>query len=53
MQARAFVLIPLLELEPGFVIPGVGSAADCLSDIDAPEAAAVVPLPLQGDENRS
>lgn len=45
MHLRAFVLVPLLQLEPGFRIPGRGAAADCLQDIDADEAAAVVPLP--------
>jgi 2-amino-4-hydroxy-6-hydroxymethyldihydropteridine diphosphokinase len=53
MQQRAFVLVPLLELEPGFEIPGVGPAADCLEDIGASEAAAVVPLPSTSNENRS
>lgn len=53
MQLRAFVLVPLLELEPGFVIPGVGPAADCLAEIDASEVAAVVPLPAGQDSNCS
>jgi 2-amino-4-hydroxy-6-hydroxymethyldihydropteridine diphosphokinase len=53
MQQRAFVLVPLLELEPSFEIPGVGPAADCLEDIGASEAAAVVPLPSTSNENRS
>lgn len=30
MAERAFVLLPLLELEPDFAIPGAGSAAACL-----------------------
>jgi 2-amino-4-hydroxy-6-hydroxymethyldihydropteridine diphosphokinase len=30
MDQRAFVLVPLLELEPGFSIPGKGKAADFL-----------------------
>jgi len=30
MQQRAFVLHPLLEIEPGCVIPGLGLAADFL-----------------------
>jgi len=45
MHLRAFVLIPLLELEPDFEIPGHGSAADCLQRIDPSERAAVVALP--------
>jgi len=53
MQLRAFVLVPLLELEPGFMIPGVGPVVDCLADIDASEAAAVVPLPSTRKESRS
>ena len=51
MHLRAFVLVPLLELEPGFVIPGVGPAADCLAGIDASEAAAVVPLTAERTDN--
>jgi 2-amino-4-hydroxy-6-hydroxymethyldihydropteridine diphosphokinase len=43
MHLRAFVLVPLLELEPGFVIPGRGPAADCLGRIDTAEVAAVKP----------
>jgi len=31
MAERAFVLVPLLELEPEFEIPGIGSAANCLA----------------------
>ena len=30
MAQRAFVLVPLLELDPAVVIPGIGPAADCL-----------------------
>ena len=44
MHLRAFVLIPLLELEPEFKIPGLGSAADCLQRVEPSERAAVVPL---------
>ena len=48
LQARAFVLLPLLELDPGLVIPGAGPAvgllAACLGQrvsrlCDAPAAA--------------
>ena len=45
MHLRAFVLVPLLELEPGFEIPGAGPAADYLQDIDPQERAAVQPVP--------
>lgn len=33
MHQRAFVLTPLLELAPGFVIPGHGPARDCLDGL--------------------
>lgn len=49
MHLRAFVLVPLLDLEPGFVIPGRGPAADCLERIDAGEVAAVKPWTGAGD----
>jgi 2-amino-4-hydroxy-6-hydroxymethyldihydropteridine diphosphokinase len=41
MQDRAFVLIPLLELEPEFEIPGIGRARACL---DALEPQRVTPI---------
>ena len=44
MHVRAFVLIPLLELEPGFEIPGRGSAAHCLQRIPTSERATVLAL---------
>ena len=44
MHLRAFVLVPLLELEPDFLIPGIGLAADCLDTIDPGETAAVAAL---------
>jgi len=34
MHLRAFVLVPLLELEPDFVIPGIGLARTCLEKLD-------------------
>lgn len=44
MHLRAFVLVPLVELEPGFVVPGVGRAAALLESLAAVDVAAVVPL---------
>lgn len=52
MHLRAFVLVPLLELEPAFRIPGRGAAADFLRNIDADQAAAIVPLPPAGTERK-
>ena len=34
MHLRAFVLQPLLELDPDFSIPGIGPAAACLSGLE-------------------
>jgi 2-amino-4-hydroxy-6-hydroxymethyldihydropteridine diphosphokinase len=34
LHERAFVLIPLNELEPGLVIPGTGSVAELLEGLD-------------------
>ena len=53
MHLRAFVLVPLLELDPAFVIPGRGRAVDCLRDIDADEVAAVAPLPPAATERKA
>jgi 2-amino-4-hydroxy-6-hydroxymethyldihydropteridine diphosphokinase len=33
MHERAFVLVPLVELDPEFRIPGLGRAADCLAKL--------------------
>jgi len=52
MHLRAFVLVPLLELEPGFLIPGQGPAADVLGQLDPLETAAVVPLTSNCEELR-
>lgn len=51
MRDRAFVLLPLLELDPQFLIPGVGSAAACLRSIDAREVAAVQPIAIEENES--
>ncbi|MET0329703.1 MAG: 2-amino-4-hydroxy-6-hydroxymethyldihydropteridine diphosphokinase [Luteimonas sp.] len=34
LHQRAFALVPLLELDPGIAIPGVGSASDALALVD-------------------
>jgi len=44
MHLRAFVLVPLLEVEPDFDIPGLGPAAHWLQRLDPLEAAGVAPL---------
>ena len=44
MHERAFVLVPLQELDPGFDIPGIGSVAECLARMTPEERASVVPL---------
>jgi 2-amino-4-hydroxy-6-hydroxymethyldihydropteridine diphosphokinase len=41
MHRRAFVLVPLLQLQPEFVIAGVGRARDCLEQFDPAEIASV------------
>jgi 2-amino-4-hydroxy-6-hydroxymethyldihydropteridine diphosphokinase len=53
MHRRAFVLVPLLELEPDFEIPGRGSAAACLQRIDPSERAAVAVLPPATEADRA
>jgi 2-amino-4-hydroxy-6-hydroxymethyldihydropteridine diphosphokinase len=50
MHRRAFVLLPLLELEPGFEIPGLGRAAGCLQDIEPGETVGVLPLSPRREE---
>ena len=51
MHLRAFVLVPLLRLEPDFVIPGIGPAKACLQSIDAREIAAVEAFDSSGWED--
>ena len=41
MHQRAFVLVPLLELEPEFEIPGLGSAGDCLDRLEFQQIAKI------------
>ena len=50
MHQRAFVLLPLLELDPDFEIPGLDRAADCLARIEERERRGVVPLPDQTED---
>lgn len=42
MHQRAFVLVPLLELDPDFVIPGRGRADACLRKLDSSQAVEAV-----------
>jgi 2-amino-4-hydroxy-6-hydroxymethyldihydropteridine diphosphokinase len=52
MHLRAFVLVPILELEPGFVIPGVGPARLELENLDPREVESVQPLdPSEQDKD--
>jgi 2-amino-4-hydroxy-6-hydroxymethyldihydropteridine diphosphokinase len=41
MHLRAFVLIPILDMEPGFRIPGIGEARQALDRLDRHEVDAV------------
>lgn len=43
LHERAFALVPLLDVLPGAVIPGVGSAREALAALDAGE---MEPVPL-------
>ncbi|MDT8320579.1 MAG: 2-amino-4-hydroxy-6-hydroxymethyldihydropteridine diphosphokinase [Xanthomonadales bacterium] len=53
MHQRVFVLLPLLELDPHFEIPGLGRAADCLARIEPRERRGVTPLaPTPEDPKR-
>jgi 2-amino-4-hydroxy-6-hydroxymethyldihydropteridine diphosphokinase len=44
MHLRAFVLVPLLALEPEFRIPGRGDAAECLAGLDQDEKKSVTTI---------
>jgi 2-amino-4-hydroxy-6-hydroxymethyldihydropteridine diphosphokinase len=44
LARRAFVLVPLLELAPAAVVPGIGAARALLERVDAGERAGVAPL---------
>ncbi|HWM08129.1 MAG TPA: 2-amino-4-hydroxy-6-hydroxymethyldihydropteridine diphosphokinase, partial [Solirubrobacteraceae bacterium] len=43
---RRFVLAPLLELDPGLVVPGAGRAADALAALGTGQEVRVVGPPL-------
>jgi 2-amino-4-hydroxy-6-hydroxymethyldihydropteridine diphosphokinase len=43
MHLRAFVLVPLLELEPDFAVPGKGPAVKWLAQLEPGESAGVLP----------
>jgi len=44
MHLRAFVLVPILKLEPGFLIPGIGEARRELEKLDQHEVDSVQSL---------
>lgn len=53
MHLRAFVLKPILDLEPGFEIPGVGSAQRAIAQLDPLEARAVKPKkPIEREKDK-
>ncbi len=54
VTSRRFVLVPLLELEPGLIVPGRGSAADALAALadDAAVRRAGGPLAVDGGARR-
>lgn len=50
MHLRAFVLKPILAIEPGFDIPGLGKAQKALDELDRQEVEAVQLLKFSGQE---
>ncbi len=46
VMTRRFVLVPLLELDPGLVVPGAGRAADALAALGTGQEVRVVGPPL-------
>jgi len=53
MQLRAFVLLPILELEPEFTIPGIGKARLELQKLDRQEVESVKPLQESPRESKT
>ena len=53
MHLRAFVLVPLLELQPDFTVPGKGPAVKWLAQLDPVESAGVVPASESLEEYQS
>jgi 2-amino-4-hydroxy-6-hydroxymethyldihydropteridine diphosphokinase len=43
MHERAFVLVPLAEIDPQCVIPGRGKVAELLREVDAGSVVLVAP----------
>jgi len=53
MHLRAFVLCPILELDPDFVIPGRGTAAACLAALKPfQEVARIGPIHFNDETGR-
>ena len=46
VTTRRFVLVPLLELDPGLVVPGAGRAADALAALGPGQEVRLAGLPL-------
>ena len=41
LHLRAFVLVPLSEIEPGLCVPGLGTVSDLLNSLDPSECAGI------------
>ena len=44
MHKRAFVLVPLLEIDPDCIIPGKGRADSCLQRLGPDESGSIIPI---------